>query len=215
MMVRATILASLFAIGLFSLATPARADLIGSGTNTVNALFFLGAHAPGSMETEDFGSPPVAGPAIIGAGGVDFVEGVLDLSTIDVGATQIIISNLAPPSTPFCSVSTIPCPDSFTGFEFVFSSGVNIKGVSADGTSAADFLPNSGTPHNGLQLLSPTDILVDVTGDAPKTGDKLILDLSFPTTTVPEPSTISLLAGGLLATLYFERRRRQARMPAR
>jgi hypothetical protein len=87
---------------------------------------------------------------------------------INVGDTQISITNLAPPTMPFCAIATPPCPDSFTGFEFVFSAAVDITGVSVDAASAADFQPVVGGGHNGLQLLSPTDILVDAAGDAPK-----------------------------------------------
>ena len=75
-----------------------------------------------------------------------------------------------------------------------FSSGVDITGVSVDPASAADFLPNTTSPHMGLQLLSPTDILVDVTGDAPATNDKLILDVTTSVTpTIPEPSTWAIM----------------------
>ena len=52
----------------------------------------------------------------------------------------------------------------------------------------------------GLQLLSSTDILVDVTGDAPNMGDKLILDVTTAGTTptpIPEPASLALLASGL------------------
>ncbi|HZZ23224.1 MAG TPA: PEP-CTERM sorting domain-containing protein [Roseiarcus sp.] len=60
----------------------------------------------------------------------------------------------------------------------------------------------------GLQLLSPTDILVDVTGDAPATNDKLILDVTTSgTPTIPEPSTWALMLLGF-AGLGFVRYRR-------
>jgi len=175
------------ALGLVLLgAQPARAGLVGNGTNTVNALFFLGAHTSADEEMEDYGSPPTVGPATIGPAGVDFVEGAIDLSTIHVGDTQIAITNLAPPTLPFGSIS-----DSFDGFEFQFSSGVDITGVSVDPASAADFRPIT----NGLSF-TPTDILVNIAGDAPNSGDKLILDLSFPS--VPEPASPTLLATSLL-----------------
>lgn len=193
----ATLFATAAALGLALSGAPAQAGLIASPPNTVNALFFLGTHTPGNQEVEKFGSPPVVGPAPIGAGGVNFVEGVNDVSTIHVGDTQIVITNLAPPSMPFCTTA-LPCADSFTGFEFQFSSGVNIIGVSVDAVSAADFRPNTTAPHAGLQLLSPTDILIDVTGDAPNPNDQLILDLSFaPLNPVPEPSSLALLCVGM------------------
>ena len=143
------------------LGPPARAGLSGGGGNTVNALFFCGSHTFANQEIEDFGSQAVAGPAPIGVGGVDFVEGAFDLSTIHVGDTSIAITNLAPSIEPFCSGASPPCGDSFTGFEFQFSSGVDIAGVTVDPVSAAAFLPIAG----GLSF-TPTDILVNVAGDA-------------------------------------------------
>lgn len=187
------------------LASPAKAGLIGNGTNTVNALFYLGSHTPGSAETEDYGSPPVAGPATIPTGGVTFVEGALDGSTIFVGDTQIVITNELPPTQPFCSTSSTPCPDTFTGFEFQFSAGVDISAVTVDPASAPAFLPVAG----GLTS-SATDILVNVVGDAPDIGEQLILDLSFPTaTSVSEPAAFaltSLVLSGLV-TLALRKRR--------
>ena len=145
-------------LGLVLLAgPPAQAGLIGNGTNTVNALFFLGAHIPADEEMEDFGNPPMVGPAIIGPAGLDFIEGAIDLSTIHVGDTQITITNLAPPTSPFGSIT-----DSFDGFEFQFSAGVDIKGVHVDPAGAAAFQPIA----NGLSF-NATDILVNVAGDAP------------------------------------------------
>jgi hypothetical protein len=205
----------LFGIGLAALiaqlALPAEAGLIASPPNTVNALFFLGAHDDASKETEDFGSPPMVGPAPIGAGGVDFLQGASSGSTIHVGDTQITITNLL--SLPFCVGSETPCTDSFTGFEFQFSSGVQITGVSVDASSAPDFQPNSTAPHQGLQLLSPTDILVDVTGAAPAVNDTLVLDLSFASTPppgVPEPGSLALLVSALTGFGAVSLRRRGA-----
>ena len=122
-----------------------------------------------------------------------FVEGALSLSTIDVGGTQIVITNLAPPSEPFCSVTTSPCPDVFTGFGFVFSSGVHITGVTADAASSPAFLPIAG----GLTF-GPSDIFVNVRGDAPAVGDELILDVSTAAAPVPGP-----IAGAGLPGLIF------------
>jgi hypothetical protein len=190
-------------VGLAS--SPAQAGLIGGG-NMVNALFFLGAHISADEEFEDFGSPPVVGPAPIGSGGVDFAEGALDLSSIHVGDTTITINNMAPSSAPFCAVMTTPCPDSFTGFEFQFSSGVDITGVTVDPASASDFQPIAG----GLSFTA-TDILVNVAGDAPNPGDDLILNLTFAQTvappTVPEPASLLLLGAGVLGIVGARRAR--------
>jgi PEP-CTERM motif len=204
---------------LMQVSPGARAGLIGNGTNTVSALFFLGAASapappytnPAPSEIEDYqgpmgptNSPPPTIP-------VHFLEGALDLSTIDVGDTTITITNLAPSGTPFCAEMVPPaCPDRFTGFAFAFSSGVDITGVSVDPMSAADFLPNTTAPHDGVELLSPTDIIVDLTGDAPATGDQLILDATTgPVSSVPEPQSLALLAIGLVGLLAIARRARR------
>jgi hypothetical protein len=189
-------------------SAPAQAGLIGNGTNTVSALFFLGAPSvpvflgttppftnPAPTEVEDYhgpmgptNSPPPTIP-------VHFIEGAIDLSTIDVGDTTITITNLASPPMPFCTVTTTPCPDVFTGFGFTFSSGVNITGVSVDPASAGDFLPVAG----GLTF-GPADIFVNVAGDNPATNDQLILDVAtgtIPVPPVPEPTSLALLGVGL------------------
>ncbi len=190
-----------------AVSAPAHAGLVGLGDNTVTPVYWFGTSSPPPLvcttslpcevpnyplfpgDTAGQNSPPPTIP-------VDFLQGAISGSTISVGDTQIVITNeLA--GMPFCSTSTSPCTDVFTGFAFTFSSGVDITGVSVDPASAPDFLPNSTAPHTGLQLLSPTDIIVDVTGDAPAAGDKLILDLAFPTTAVPEPSTWALMLLGL------------------
>ena len=94
---------------------------------------------------------------------------------------------------PFCSVTTSPCPDVFTGFGFVFSSGVQITGVTVDPASAPAFLPIAG----GLTF-GPSDIFVNVRGDAPAVGDELILDVSTAAAPVPGP-----IAGAGLPGLIF------------
>ena len=180
----------------------AKADLIGNGTNTVSIASFIGASsapAPPYPNTIDYvnsmgmitDTPPPTIP-------VTFLEDALSETTIAVGDTQIIITNNAPGGTPFCP-GAAPCNNTFAGFGFTFSSGVDITGVSVDPASAADFRPNTTSPHLGLQLLSPTDILVDITGDAPATDDQLILDVSFTPVAVPGPFAGAGLPGLILA----------------
>jgi PEP-CTERM motif len=200
-------------------APAARAGLIGDGTNTVSVNFWVpsssvpppacdGATNPNcENEADSMGNktPPI--PA-------NFAEGPVDGATISVGDTQIVITNDI--SATFCSDGSSAgsaCTDPFTGFDFVFSSGVDITGVSVDPASAPDFRPNDTAPHDGLQLLSPTRIVVDVTGAAPPIGGKLILDVSFSSVTlpppVPEPSTWALMLLGF-AGLGFAGWRRMA-----
>ena len=227
---RAKILLVVANFAIFGMtAAPALAGLVGDGTNTVEASFWIPviggptttSPPPDTCTTSDacevpnYPVPPPTGsqnspPPTIP---VDFLQGAISGSTISVGDTQIVITNDLP-SAPFCSDGVSAgsaCTDPFTGFEFVFSSAVDIKGVSVDPASAADFRPNDTAPHNGLQLLSPTQIVVDVTGDLPAVGDQLILDLTFPSVgpAVPEPSTWALMALGF-AGLGFAGWRRMA-----
>ena len=215
----------------------AHAGLIGNGTNTVVPSFWIPLpnnsppltttspppitcttslpcevpnyalpsppNPPGSSQN----FPPPTAP-------VDFLEGASSLSTISVSDTQITITNIAT-GLPFCSTA-LPCSNPFVGFQFVFSSLVDITGVSVDSASSPNFLPNDTAPHDGLQLLSPTRIVVDVTGDSPNANDQLILDLTFPgsvTPGVPEPSTWALMLLGFagLGLAGYRRSRGAAR----
>jgi PEP-CTERM motif len=202
-------------------SAPARAGLDGS---TVEASFWIPGNGltttsppPGPCTT----SLPCEIPNFLPGGTtnfplptvpVDFAEGAISASTISVGDTQIVITNQE--AVPFCS-STLPCSDPFVGFQFIFSSGVDITGVSVDPASAADFLPNDTAPHDGLQLLSPTRIVVDVAGDSPGVGDNLILDVTTGggPPPVPEPSTWALMLLGF-AGLGFAGWRRMAAQAA-
>ena len=140
----------------------AQADLIGNGTNTVSALFYIRASAvpvvtsstapftnPAPSEIE---GPPSTIPA-------SFAEGPISGSTISVGGTQITITNQL--TAPFCS-ATLPCSDVFTGFGFVFSAGVDITGVTVDPASSPAFRPIAGGLTFGAR-----DIFVNVVGDDP------------------------------------------------
>ncbi|HEV2674543.1 MAG TPA: PEP-CTERM sorting domain-containing protein [Aliidongia sp.] len=192
-----------FAISCFGLAAlaaaPARADLIGTGTNTVDAIFYLGDRVSG--DAEDEGTQTITNP-----GGASYAPGANSETGIAVGGSKITLTNQS--TFPFCSTGN-PCTDTFTGFEFFFSSGVDITGVSIDASSAADFLPVA------LTLVSPTDLRINLTGLEPNLNDILAIDLSFQTgggtgpTPTPEPMSLAILGAGL-AGLAVARRRKSA-----
>ena len=195
-----------------AISTPAMAGLVGDN-NSVAALFYIGASAvpvvtsstapytnPPPFEIEGPNGPtnPPSPPSLIPA---HFPAGAADDSTIDVEDTTITIIN--EDTAPFCSTSTTPCPDVFTGFGFVFSGNVDITGVKVDPTSA--FSPIAG----GLTF-GATDIFVNLVGDAPAVGAALILDVTTNgVPTVPEPSAWAMMAlgFGLMGFLGYRKTR--------
>jgi hypothetical protein len=140
---------------------------------------------------------------------VDYTQGSGDGSTIHVGDLQISIKNLLS-GFPFCFANTpgTACADAIDGFDFKFT-GENIISVKVDALSSSAFLPVNGVfqgnTHLGLQLISPNEIRVDVTGDLPALNDQLILDV----VATPEPSTLLLCgAAGLFLAIRLAFRRR-------
>ena len=142
--------------------------------------------------------------------------------TSTVFDTQIVITNTSP--IPFCSSSNVgsACSDTINGFRFLFT-GENITSVTIDPATAPAFFPATGTfqsnTHLGLQLISPNEILIDVTGDNPNVNDQLILDViaGSPTTSAtPLPAALPLFASGLgaLGLLGWRRKRKNAALAA-
>lgn len=195
---------------LVTAGAPAQAGLVGAGTNTVSVNYWFPSSTvpppacdPNTnpnceVEADSMGNTAPTIPA-------SFVQGVSDGSTISVGDTKIVITNVLP-NVPFCSTTTGSCPDFFNGFAFSFSSGVDITNVTTDPTSASDFRPIAG----GLTF-TPTGIFVNVVGEAPDAGHELILDVTTGggPPPVPEPSTWALMALGF-AGLGFAGWRRMA-----
>ena len=203
-------------------ATPAQAGLIGTGTNRVEAFFYN--NGPGNpnggcdqqtfaycewqynYDAQNMAQYNLAIPA-------HFVQGPNSGSKIDVEDKTITITNEI--SATFCADGMSggsACTDIFTGFEFIFSSGVDITNVTVDGSSAPDFRPNDTSPHEGIHEISPTDFFVDVTGAAPRIGDKLVLDVTTagggPAT--PEPSTWAMMLLGFAGLGFAASRRTRA-----
>jgi hypothetical protein len=111
--------------------------------------------------------------------------------TIQIFDTQIVITNDLP-DVAFCSV-TAPCPSEFWAFDFKFSPAINLPGATLNAGTSSDFQPTG----LGLQLLSPTEVRVQVTGDAPAQNSKLIIDLFPAATATPEPASALLLGAAL------------------
>ncbi|HVJ51984.1 MAG TPA: PEP-CTERM sorting domain-containing protein [Aliidongia sp.] len=199
------LLVPVIALGTFIYAgTPAEAGLIGDGTNSVQVLFHF---FDGTNET--IGEPetnPIT-PTPIGPGGAVIAPGGVDDSEIDISDTSLTIVN--DDTAAFCSTGTAPCPGEFWAFEFKFSAGVDITGFSLDAATAALFDP-TGTK---IQLLSPNDIEVEVSGDNPNVGDILKIDLQFQPTVepVPEPSSLLAVGVGLIGLAAFARGRQPRR----
>lgn len=201
----------------------AQASLIG---NSINSLNYVAPVQPNPVPqaTPQIELPSLTSnyPFSIGAAGLYFLTGGAD-SPIFVGGTQIVIgSNLA---APYCSTGSLPCPDSFNGFKFVFSSGVNITNIAIDAVTPSNSPWRNAVITTGqsgaevdvnLNAVSSPALPTTILGDGSnrtqllnELSSTLVLDLTFAgTTPVPEPATLSLFGAGLLGLAVVRRRRR-------
>jgi hypothetical protein len=213
---RSTTLLALVSLlaGTALISSGASASTLLGGGKTVQAFYYNGSLA-GIPEGEVHVGGSSSNPTSLAAP-VDYPLGSADGSSIHVGDTQIVITNLLP-NAPFCVANTpgTACVDSFDGFDFKFT-GEAIASVTVDPATAAAFQPVSGTfqgnTHLGLQLISPNEIRIDVTGDLPNVNDPLIIDVSNIDVTVgatPLPAAFPLFASGLGVMGLFARRRKR------
>lgn len=196
--------------GVLGCAVPASAGLIGAG-RTANVTYYNGSTSAAENESTSGGPGPVS----IASAGVTFLAGANSGSTVQISDNQITIVNTLT-STPYCSgnFSGTGCTDHISGFDVLFT-GESITGVSVDATASdTSMLPVTGTAppysyaHSGLQLLSPNEILVDLTGDLPAGTQTLTLNVTTAAGSVgtPEPWSVALLGVGLLSLLAVRRR---------
>lgn len=204
--------------GVLSCAAPASAGLIGAG-RTVQVTYYNGSTS--AAENESTSSGP--GPVSIASAGVTFLAGTNSGSTVQISDNQITIVNTAS-NTPYCSgnFASTGCTDQISGFDVLFT-GESITGVSVNAALTDPSMePVFGTappyqyPHNGLQLLSANEILVDLTGDLPAGTQTLTLNVTTAAGSVgtPEPRSVALLGVGLLGLLAVRRRALPASGPA-
>lgn len=104
---------------------------------------------------------------------VDPADGI----TVAIGASTITVINDVP--LAFAN-------GTFNGPDLVFS-GVNIVSAAIDPISAADFLGTVSTTPNG--------VAINFAGLVPAQGHALVIDV---VSSVPEPSTLMLLGGGIV-----------------
>lgn len=147
---------------------------------TITYCNILNYPIPGSSQNFPFPTVPSTTP-------LNYVLDSLSLAYVSISDSQITITSDT--NLQFCYTSA--CTGPFSGFGFYFSSGVYITKVTASRPS--DFLPISG----GLSW-TPTSFIVNLNGDSPQVGDKLVLDVytngSGPP--VPEPSTWAMMLVG-------------------
>ena len=124
------------------------------------------------------------------------VDGV----TIQISDSQIIIINDLP-GVAFCASGAGPCPSEFWAFDFQFSPAINLTAPALGAATSSDFQPTG----LGLQLLSSTEVRVQVTGDAPAGNSELIIDLFPAGAETPEPASV-LLTGAALGGLALATR---------
>ena len=198
------------------LSSAAWAGLVATPANLVDAVYYNGSYT--DAEPQDHlvpgtgtgpGNSPVyeTGAIPIGPTGADFYQTVAADTPIHVGGNSITLKSLI--SAPYCLTLATPCTDQIDGFEFTFSSGVNIKGASIKPSSQFGY--GSAT----VDVKSPTDLLLNLTGVYAAADQSITIDLTFPTVgppPAPEPSTWVMMMIGF-AGLGFAASRRTGAAP--
>jgi PEP-CTERM motif len=210
---------SLFALGLLAgEAAPANAGLINPASTvdinfeyenpgpivTPSGVFNTAAPGPFSLATPIY--PPNPALHTTEPYNLDSVTGFWFTNTqvtiYNNGVQSQYLPNPAPgdPGIPFCfsSMNTgSACTDAYNTFDFKFTNE-DITGVSIDPSSSADFPVATFGSHLGLQLVSPNEFTVDVTGADPAYLSTLVIDVKTGgrPPTVPEPSTWAMMLIG-------------------
>ena len=173
----------------------AHADLVGSSV-TVSGKYLCSSTPPSGPTgcSLPLGDSPVT--ETIAAGGTTFPSAAAS-GTVTVNGDQLIWT---------ATESVTYDGPNFNGFEFQISGAPSIVSVSVD---AADNLgPATNNYASGFLLTGGDTVWMDFNSQHAISGEKLILDLAFAPTTVPEPPSLLLFGSGVVGLMWLRPRRK-------